>query len=255
MGKRPVRRPVEEDIADDDLAALAQRGVLARQRRRLLREHKRDTADRILESIERRPGVAKLRNPVVVDLGHQDLTSLRLLLFSLLAPTVTVGQDVFAWVPCPEHTSPPPFCTRVLWLCVVVYPPRMLMRSKKNARSTTHAPVTNTRPCARAFEEEPRTKNCQERLLSNGPSFWMDHLSGKYWYQKCIILFEKMDELRGQPRFHDVSVGFLGVFAGLAALGFGAGCFAPLGQWSLRCCNNTSCRGMDEDGRKRTPEK
>ena len=26
MGKRPVRRPVEEDIADDDLAALAQRG-------------------------------------------------------------------------------------------------------------------------------------------------------------------------------------------------------------------------------------
>ena len=52
MGKRPVRRPVEEKIADDDLAALAQRGVLARQRR-LLREHIRDTADRILESLER----------------------------------------------------------------------------------------------------------------------------------------------------------------------------------------------------------
>ena len=73
MGKLGVRRPAEEDIADDDLAALAQRGVLARQRRRLLREHKRDTADRILESIERRPGVAKLRNPVVVELGHQDV--------------------------------------------------------------------------------------------------------------------------------------------------------------------------------------
>ena len=52
VGKLGVRRPVEEDIADDDLAALAQRGMLARQRRRLLREHKRDTADRILESIE-----------------------------------------------------------------------------------------------------------------------------------------------------------------------------------------------------------
>ena len=64
MGKLGVRRPVEEDIADDDLAALAQRRMLARQRRRLLREHMRDTADRILESIERRPGVAKVRNPV-----------------------------------------------------------------------------------------------------------------------------------------------------------------------------------------------
>ena len=73
MGKRTVRRPVEEDIADDDLAALAQRKMLARQRRRLLREHKSDTADRILESIERRPGVAKLRNAAVVELGHQDV--------------------------------------------------------------------------------------------------------------------------------------------------------------------------------------
>ena len=73
MGKLGVRRPVEEDIADDDLAALAERGVFARQRRRLLREHIRDTADRILETIERRPGVAKLRNAVVVELGHQDV--------------------------------------------------------------------------------------------------------------------------------------------------------------------------------------
>ena len=73
VGKLGVRRPVEEDIADDDLAALAQRGMLARQRRRLLREHMKDTADRILESIERRPGVAKLCNAVVVDLGHQDV--------------------------------------------------------------------------------------------------------------------------------------------------------------------------------------
>ena len=89
----------------------------------------RDTAGRILESLEGRPGVAKVRNPVVVDLGHQDLTSLRLLLFSLLAPTVTVSQDVFVWVPCREHTSPPPFCTLVLWLYVVVYPPRTLLRS------------------------------------------------------------------------------------------------------------------------------
>ena len=56
-----MRRPVEEDIADDDLAALAQRGMFARQRRRLLREHIRDTADRILKSIERRPGVAKVQ--------------------------------------------------------------------------------------------------------------------------------------------------------------------------------------------------
>ena len=30
-GKLGVRRPVEEDIADDDLAALSRRGTLARQ--------------------------------------------------------------------------------------------------------------------------------------------------------------------------------------------------------------------------------
>ena len=72
MGKLGVRRPAGEDIADD-LAALAERGVLARQRRRLLREDIRDTADRILESIEQRPGVAKLRNAAVVELGHQDV--------------------------------------------------------------------------------------------------------------------------------------------------------------------------------------
>ena len=72
-GKLGVKRPVEEDVANDDLAALAQRKMLARQRRRLLREHMRDTADRILESLEGRPGVAKVRNPVVVDLGHQDV--------------------------------------------------------------------------------------------------------------------------------------------------------------------------------------
>ena len=64
VGKLGVRRPVEEDIADDDLAALAHRRMVARQRRRLLREHIRDTADRILKSLERRPGVAKVRNPV-----------------------------------------------------------------------------------------------------------------------------------------------------------------------------------------------
>ena len=73
MGKLGVRRLAGEDIADDDLAALAERGVFARQRRRLLREHIRDTADRILESIEGRPGVAKLCNAVVVELGHQDV--------------------------------------------------------------------------------------------------------------------------------------------------------------------------------------
>ena len=73
MGKLGVKRPVEEDIADDDLAALAQRKMLARQRRRLLREHMRDTADRTLESLEGRPGVAKVRNPVVVELGDQDV--------------------------------------------------------------------------------------------------------------------------------------------------------------------------------------
>ena len=73
MGKLGVRRLAGEDIADDDLAALAHRGVFARQRRRLLREHIRDTADRILESIERRLGVAKLRNAVVVERRHQDV--------------------------------------------------------------------------------------------------------------------------------------------------------------------------------------
>ena len=69
-GKLGVKRPVEEDVANDDLAALAHRRMLAKQRRRLLREHMRDTADRILESLEGRPGVAKLCNAVVVELGH-----------------------------------------------------------------------------------------------------------------------------------------------------------------------------------------
>ena len=73
VDKLGVTRPAEEDIADDDLAALAHRRMLARQRRRLHREHMRDTADRILESFERRPGVAKLCNAVVVELGHQDV--------------------------------------------------------------------------------------------------------------------------------------------------------------------------------------
>ena len=72
MGKLCVRRPVEEDIADD-LAALAQRRVPARQRRRLLRDLILDAADRILATVERRPGVAKLCNAVVVELGHQDV--------------------------------------------------------------------------------------------------------------------------------------------------------------------------------------
>ena len=70
-----------------------------------------------------------------------------------------------------------------------------------------------------------------------------------------VYFFEKVDERRGQPRFHDVSA-FLMVFAGLAVLGFGAFFFSvSLGQGGLRCCNNTSCRRMDEKGRKRTPEK
>ena len=97
------------------------------------------------------------------------------------------------------------------------------------------------------FEEEPRTKKCQERQLLKGPSFWEN--TGT---TKCIILFEKMDELRGQPRFHDVSaLFFFFVFAGLAALGFGAGGFVSSGQGGLRCCNKTTCRGLDEEGAKK----
>ena len=57
---------------------------------------------------------------------------------------------------------------------------------------------------------------------------------GKYWYQKMYILFEKMDELRGQPRFHDVSA-----FFGLCGLGGSGLRFVPFGQVGLRCCNNT----------------
>ena len=72
-GKLGVKRPVKEKIDIEDHAALTQRGVFARQRRRLLREHMRDTADRILESLEGRPGVAKLCNAVVVELGDQDV--------------------------------------------------------------------------------------------------------------------------------------------------------------------------------------
>ena len=43
MGKRGVKRPVEEDIDAEDLAAVAERRMPARQRRRLLREHISDT--------------------------------------------------------------------------------------------------------------------------------------------------------------------------------------------------------------------
>ena len=43
--------------------------------------------------------------------------SLRLLLFSLLAPTFTVGQDVFTWIPCLEYTSPPPLSSMFTVVC------------------------------------------------------------------------------------------------------------------------------------------
>ena len=73
MGKRPVRRPVEEETDIEDHVAVAERRMPARQRRRLLRDLILDTADRILATVERRPGVAKLCNAVVAELGHQDV--------------------------------------------------------------------------------------------------------------------------------------------------------------------------------------
>ena len=93
-------------------------------------------------------------NAVVVDLGHQDVISLRLPFFSLLAPTVTVGQDVFAWVPCPEHTSPPSTCTRVLWLYVVVYDHECscVVEKRTHGACHAHAPMINACRCARASD-------------------------------------------------------------------------------------------------------
>ena len=73
MGKRPVRRPVEEDIADDDLAALAQRKIACKTEAALAQRAHEGHGGRILESLEGRPGVAKVRNAVVVELGHQDV--------------------------------------------------------------------------------------------------------------------------------------------------------------------------------------
>ena len=71
MGKRGVKRPVEEKTDIEDHAAVAERRMPATQRRCLLRDLILDAADRILATVERRPGVAKLRN--VVELGHQDV--------------------------------------------------------------------------------------------------------------------------------------------------------------------------------------
>ena len=73
MGKRCVRRPVEEKMDIEDHAAVVEWRMPARQRRRLLRDLIWDAADRILATVEGRPGVAKLRNAVVVELGHQDV--------------------------------------------------------------------------------------------------------------------------------------------------------------------------------------
>ena len=50
VGKLGVRRPAEEDVADDDFAALAQRRMLARQRRCFLR-------DLILDAAGSNPGI------------------------------------------------------------------------------------------------------------------------------------------------------------------------------------------------------
>ena len=64
--------------------------------------------------------------------------------------------------------------------------------------------MINACPCALALEGGgAHTKNCQEIELSKGPSFWEN--TGT---QKCFFLYEKMDKLRGQPRFHDVSFFF-----------------------------------------------
>ena len=73
MGKRTVRRPVEEETEIEDHAAVAERRMPARHRRRLLRDLVLDAADRIFATVEGRPGVAKLRDGVVVELGHQDV--------------------------------------------------------------------------------------------------------------------------------------------------------------------------------------
>ena len=73
MGKRGVKRPVEEETDIEDHAAVAERRMPARQRRRSLRDLILDAADRILATVEPRPGAAKLCNAVVVELGHQDV--------------------------------------------------------------------------------------------------------------------------------------------------------------------------------------
>ena len=64
---------MEEEIADEDHATVAERKMSARQRRRSLRDLILGAADRILATVERRPGVAKQRNAVVVELGRQDV--------------------------------------------------------------------------------------------------------------------------------------------------------------------------------------
>ena len=73
VGKLGVKRPVKEKIDIEDHAAVAERRMPARQRRRLLRDLILDAADRILATVERRPGVAKLCNAVIIELGHQDV--------------------------------------------------------------------------------------------------------------------------------------------------------------------------------------
>ena len=61
--------------------------------------------------------------------------------------------------------------------------------------------------------------------------------------QNVYFFFEKVDERRGQPRFHDVSVFFM-VFAGLAVLGFGAFFFPYL--WGKVACGVATTQAVGE---------
>ena len=75
MGKRGVKRPEEDDIDFEDHAALVERRMPAKQRRRLLRQLIRSTAETILDSTEGRMSVSYLCKLVVRQLESQGVAA------------------------------------------------------------------------------------------------------------------------------------------------------------------------------------
>ena len=112
--------------------------------------------------------------------------------------------------------------------------------------------MTNARPAHVLLRRSHTQRNVNKDTFFNGTIFL-----GRYWYQKMYHFVWKNGRTQGPTSFSRCVAFFflVWVFAGLAALGFGAGGFVSLGQGCLWCCNNTSCGGLDEEGAKKDTRK